>query len=81
MEARGLGASPQAEVRMRVYPATRPDRARLELRTEEPVSDGRLLLIRTIGLERLEPGAYVLLVEVAVPGTAPLQRRQSFTVR
>ena len=81
VEARGLPEAPRAEVRMRIYPAAKPDRARLELRTEEPVSGGRLVLNRTIGLEQLEPGAYVLLVEVSSPGAALLARRQAFTVR
>jgi hypothetical protein len=81
LEARGLAPAPQAEVRMRVHPAAKPDRALLELRTVEPLDEGRLALSRTIGLERLKPGTYVLAVEISGPAAEPLQRRQWFTVR
>ena len=81
LEARGLGSGSRAEVRMRVHPSTKVERAVLELRTEEPVSEGRLMLIRTIGLERIEAGSYVLVVEVAAPGAGSLTRSQTFTVK
>jgi hypothetical protein len=81
VEAAGLAGAAIAEVRMRVGPADRPERSVLELRSEEPVMGGRLRVVRTIGLERLAPGAYQLEVEVRAPGGVVAARAQRFLVR
>jgi hypothetical protein len=61
--------------------ADRPERTALELRSEEPVTGGRIRLLRTIGLERLAAGAYLLQVEVRAPGGIVAARAQRFLVR
>ncbi|HSE27716.1 MAG TPA: hypothetical protein VLA95_05760, partial [Gemmatimonadales bacterium] len=81
VEASGLAGTEAAEVRMRVSNASRPDRTVLELRSEEPVTGGRIRLVRTIGLERLAAGAYLLQVEVHAPGGVVAARAQRFLVR
>ncbi len=81
VEATGLGGTPEAEVRMRVSHAGRPDRTVLELRSEEPVTGGRIRLLRTIGLERLAAGTYLLQVEVRAPGGIVAARAQRFLVQ
>jgi len=81
VEATALAGAASAEVRMQVRPADRPDRTVLELRSEEPVTGGRIRLLRSIGLERLAAGAYLLQVEVRVPGGVVATRAQRFLVR
>lgn len=81
VEAAGLAGAASVEVRMRVRPADRPDRTVLEIRSEEPVTGGRIRLLRTIGLERLAVGAYQLEVEVRAPGGVVAARAQRFVVR
>jgi hypothetical protein len=81
VEVAGLPDGPAAEVRMRVHPVDRPDRTVLELRTEEPAPGGRLRVLRTMGLERLRPGTYLLQVDVRAPGTGMAGRAQRFVVR
>lgn len=80
MLADGLRPGQLVDVRIRIAPATDEDDEVLELRSDELPSGTQLVLRRSIGLERLEPGRYVLTAELRPEGGERFSRTQRFTV-
>lgn len=78
--ADGLAPDRQVEVRIRIAPSTDEDDEVLELRSDEQPNGTQLVLRRSIGLERLEPGRYVLTAEIRPEGGERFSRKQRFTV-
>lgn len=76
----GLPASAGLDVRLRIAPASDPDDEVLELRSQERATTTKLVLRRSIGLERFEPGRYVLTAEIRPEGGRSFSRTQRFTV-
>ena len=80
MLADGLRPYQRVDVRIRIAPAMDVDDEVLELRSDELASGTQLVVRRSIGLERLEPGRYVLTAEIRPEGGERFSRMQRFTV-
>ena len=78
--ADGLPLNRPMDVRLRIAPVSDPDDDVLELRSEEQASGSQLVLRRSIGLERVKPGRYVLTAEIRPEGGERFSRMQRFTV-
>ncbi len=76
----GLPVNRAVDVRIRIAPASDPNDEVLELRSKEQASGAQLVLRRSIGLERVEPGRYVLTAEIRPEDGERFSRTQRFVV-
>lgn len=76
----GLPLNRAVDVRIRIAPASDPDDEVLELRSTEQASGAQLVLRRSIGLSRVDPGRYMLTAEIRPEEGERFSRTQRFTV-